>query len=85
MARSNTAPVQETNPPDFLAWHVANKGDKGFWTRNRSRLVPPRSQGLFASAGSGADQWPDLPARSSGRREDGGGRLAPGLRSNGQN
>ena len=21
------------NPPDFLAWHVANKGDKGFWTR----------------------------------------------------
>ena len=33
MARSNTAPSQETNPPDFLAWHVANKGDKGFWTR----------------------------------------------------
>ena len=33
MARSNTAPAQETNPPDFLAWHVANKGDKGFWTR----------------------------------------------------
>lgn len=33
MARSNTAPAQETNPPDFLAWHVANKGDRGFWTR----------------------------------------------------
>ena len=33
MARSNTAPAQETNPPEFLAWHVANKGDKGFWTR----------------------------------------------------
>ena len=33
MARSNTAPSKETNPPDFLAWHVANKGDKGFWTR----------------------------------------------------
>ena len=33
MARSNTAAAQETNPPDFLAWHVANKGDKGFWTR----------------------------------------------------
>lgn len=33
MARSNSAPTQETNPPDFLAWHVANKGDKGFWTR----------------------------------------------------
>ena len=33
MARSITAPAQETNPPDFLAWHVANKGDKGFWTR----------------------------------------------------
>ena len=33
MARSNTAPAQETNPPDFLAWHVANKGEKGFWTR----------------------------------------------------
>ncbi len=31
--RPNTAPAQETNPPDFLAWHVANKGDKGFWTR----------------------------------------------------
>lgn len=25
--------AQETNPPDLLAWHVANKGDKGFWTR----------------------------------------------------
>ena len=37
MARSNTAPAQETNPPDFLAWHVANKGDKGFWTRIRWR------------------------------------------------
>ncbi|GAA0268270.1 hypothetical protein GCM10009127_05050 [Alteraurantiacibacter aestuarii] len=33
MARSNTAPAQEANPPDFLSWHVANKGDKGFWTR----------------------------------------------------
>ena len=33
MARSNTAPAQETNPPDLLAWHVANKGDKGYWTR----------------------------------------------------
>lgn len=33
MARSNTAAAQESNPPDFLAWHVANKGDKGFWTR----------------------------------------------------
>jgi hypothetical protein len=33
MARSNTAPAQDTNPPDFLAWHVANRGDKGFWTR----------------------------------------------------
>ena len=33
MARSNTASAQETYPPDFLAWHVDNKGDKGFWTR----------------------------------------------------
>ena len=33
MARSNTADAQETNPPDYLALHVANKGDKGFWTR----------------------------------------------------
>lgn len=33
MTRSDTAPSQEINPPDFLAWHVANKGDEGFWSR----------------------------------------------------
>lgn len=77
MARSNTAPAQETNPPDFLAWHVANKGEKGFWTR----VVPPRPQGVFASVGSGADQWPDRLARAAGGREKGAGRLAPGFRT----
>ncbi|WP_306168657.1 hypothetical protein [Halomonas sp. MMSF_3323] len=32
MARTNTKPVsQQPNAPDFLAWHVVDKGDKSFW------------------------------------------------------
>ena len=29
MARSNTAPAQETNPPDFLAWPFADQLKQG--------------------------------------------------------
>ena len=50
MARSNTATAQETNPPDYLAWHVANKGDKGFWTRIGAAWFHRDQQWPFASA-----------------------------------
>lgn len=48
---------------------------------HRSRLVPPRPQGAFASAGSDANQWPARPSHTARRREEGTGRLAPGLGS----
>lgn len=57
------------------------QGREGFLDPHRSRVVPPRPQGSFASIGSGADQWPDRPAHAAGRREEGTGRLAPGLRA----
>lgn len=32
MARTNTKPAsQQPNAPDFLAWHVIDKGEKSFW------------------------------------------------------
>ncbi|WP_084327670.1 hypothetical protein [Salinarimonas rosea] len=36
MARNytkNSAPKPEPKGPDLVAWHVAEKGEKGFWTR----------------------------------------------------
>lgn len=33
MARTTTAATNEPKAPDFLAWHVANKGDKSYWTK----------------------------------------------------
>lgn len=33
MARNTSNPASEAKAPDFIAWHVANKDDKGFWTR----------------------------------------------------
>jgi hypothetical protein len=33
MARNNTSTASEPKAPDFLAWHVANKGDKAYWTK----------------------------------------------------
>jgi hypothetical protein len=33
MARNNTSAASEPKAPDFLAWHVANKGDKAYWTK----------------------------------------------------
>lgn len=84
MARSNTAPAQETNPPDFLAWHVANKGDKGFWIRIGAPWFHRDRKGLSLQLEVGADQWPDRPAHPAGRREEGTGRLAPGLRASGK-
>ena len=33
MTRTSTASTTPPKLPDFHAWHVANKGDKGFWTK----------------------------------------------------
>lgn len=33
MARNTTSTASEPKAPDFLAWHVANKGDKAYWTK----------------------------------------------------
>ena len=34
MARKNTKPDnQPPNAPEFLAWHVTDKGEKSFWNK----------------------------------------------------
>ena len=34
MARTNTKPDnQHRNAPEFLAWHVTDKGEKSFWNK----------------------------------------------------
>lgn len=33
MARTQTAPSTETKAPDFIAWHVQQKGEKSFWNK----------------------------------------------------
>ena len=33
MARNTSNPAPEAKAPDFIAWHVANKGEKAFWTK----------------------------------------------------
>ena len=33
MARTTTASTAEPKLPDFHAWHVTNKGEKGFWMK----------------------------------------------------
>jgi hypothetical protein len=37
MARTTQAPAlaiaAEPKAPDFIAWHVSNRGDKAFWTK----------------------------------------------------
>lgn len=30
---SATVTVPEPKAPDFIAWHVSNRGDKAFWTK----------------------------------------------------
>ena len=33
MTRTTSASTAEPKQPDFHAWHVTNKGEKGFWTK----------------------------------------------------
>jgi len=33
MARENTNSPEAFKAPDYLAWHVTNKGEKSFWNR----------------------------------------------------
>ncbi|QDL91087.1 hypothetical protein FDP22_04370 [Paroceanicella profunda] len=33
MARENEKPTQDINAPDYLAWHVTQKGEKSFWNK----------------------------------------------------
>ena len=33
MTRTTTASPPEPKQPDFHAWHVTTKGEKGFWTK----------------------------------------------------
>jgi hypothetical protein len=33
MARTSISPASEPKAPDFLAWHVTNKGEKAYWTK----------------------------------------------------
>jgi len=33
MARENTNQTQVLNAPDYLAWHVTQKGEKSYWNK----------------------------------------------------
>lgn len=33
MARENTETTQARNAPDYLAWHVTQKGEKSYWNK----------------------------------------------------
>jgi|TARA_R110000772_G_scaffold156942_6_gene268188 hypothetical protein len=33
MANASISTTSEPKVPDFHAWHVSNKGEKGFWTK----------------------------------------------------
>ena len=33
MARENTQNTQPQNAPDYLAWHVTQKGEKSYWNK----------------------------------------------------
>jgi hypothetical protein len=33
MARTQTAPASPPKAPDFIAWHVATKGEKSYWNK----------------------------------------------------
>lgn len=33
MARNRNQQTQQPNAPDFLAWHVIDKGEKSFWNK----------------------------------------------------
>lgn len=33
MARKNTEHTQSQNAPQFLAWHVTEKGEKSYWNK----------------------------------------------------
>lgn len=33
MARTQTTSPTEAKAPDFIAWHVQQKGDKSFWNK----------------------------------------------------
>ena len=33
MAREIENTAQESNAPDYLAWHVTQKGEKSFWNK----------------------------------------------------
>lgn len=33
MARENTTTTQTRNAPDYLAWHVTQKGEKSYWNK----------------------------------------------------
>jgi hypothetical protein len=79
MARSNTATAQETNPPDYLAWHVANKGDKGFWTRIGAAWFHRDRKGLSLQLEMVPINGRIVLRTPLRRREEGTGRLAPGL------
>ncbi|TRW91946.1 hypothetical protein FNJ84_21415 [Paracoccus sp. M683] len=33
MARENSNPTQALNAPDYMAWHVTQKGEKSYWNK----------------------------------------------------
>ena len=46
MAPNATAPANDTKAPDFLAWHVANTGEKAYWTKVGAAWFHRDRQGL---------------------------------------
>ena len=56
MARTSQAPAPATAPepkaPDFIAWHVSNRGDKAFWTKVGAAWFHRDRKGVSLTVGS---------------------------------
>ena len=82
--KTNTTTTTALNAPDFLAWHVTQKGEKSFWNKVGAAWAHKDGTRLHAPAGDLPDQWAHRPARAAERcpaNRKRGARLAPLLSS----
>jgi len=46
MARNSKSTATENRAPDFIAWHVAEKGEKSFWSKIGASWLHKDGQGM---------------------------------------
>lgn len=46
MARNNQKPAPQHQAPDFLAWHVTDRGEKSFWNKVGAAWAHKDSKGF---------------------------------------